>query len=343
MTRLLAAGDHFVLNRLIVEAVRAAADGAADLEIGELELPWPLEPFGPVAEVDEASGTEDELIGALGGAEICVTQLAPLTARVLAACPDLRLACVTRGGPVNVNLAAAARHGVAVCAAPGRNAAATAEHAVGLILAAIRRIPSTHGELLAGRWRGDHYRYDAVGPELDGATVGLVGYGAVGRRVARALAGLGARVLVSDPYARDVPGDVERVPLGDLLRRSLVVSLHARATEETAGLIGAAEIAAMPYGSILVNCARGALLDYDALCDALDSGHLYAAALDVYPAEPLPPGSRLLTTPGLTLTPHIAGASRETAEKAARIAAAEVARHLTGAPLRHRVTPDDRA
>lgn len=332
-TRVLAAGDHFVQNRLFVDALRREVPGEVDIR--ELTLPWPVEPFGRVGEVDEASDVEDELIEALHGVEVCVTQMAPLTKRVLDASPDLRLFCVSRGGPVNANLEAAAQAGVAVTYAPGRNAVATAEHTLAMLLAATRRIPQTHADLAGGVWRGDYYTYDNVGPELEGSTVGLVGYGAIGRRVARMLAGFGAEVLVHDPYV-DVPENVE---LDELLRRSRFVSLHARATPETAGMIGAAEIAAMPPGSVLVNCARGALLDYDALCDALDSGHLFGAAMDVFPEEPIPPGSRLLATPNLVMTPHLAGASKETAMKAAAIVAADVARYVRGEPLAHPATP----
>jgi D-3-phosphoglycerate dehydrogenase len=335
-TRVLAAGDHFVQNRLFSKAL----EGVGDLEISELTLPWPVEPFGPVAEVREASGGEEELIEALRGVEICLTQMAPLTERILAASPELRLFCVGRGGPVNANLEAATRHGVAVCYAPGRNATATAEHTMGMILAAIRRIPATHGELVSGVWRGDYYTYDSVGPELEGATVGLVGYGAIGRRVARMLAGFGARVLVFDPYA-ELDGPAERVSsLEELLSRSLVVSLHARATPETAGMIGARQLAVMPRGSVLVNCARGSLVDYEAVCDALESGQLFAAAFDVFPEEPLPKDSRLLTAPNVVMTPHLAGASKETAGNAARIVAAEVGRYLRGEPLAHCANPE---
>ncbi|GAA3553137.1 2-hydroxyacid dehydrogenase [Nonomuraea rosea] len=332
-TRVLAAGDHFVQNRLLIDALRREVPGEVDIR--ELTLPWPVEPFGRVGEVDEASDVEDALIEALRGVEVCVTQMAPLTQRVLDASPDLRLFCVSRGGPVNANLEAATRAGVAVTFAPGRNAVATAEHTLAMLLAATRRIPQTHADLAGGVWRGDYYKYDNVGPELDGNTVGLVGYGAIGRRVARMLEGFGAEVLVHDPYV-DVPG---RVELPELLSRAHFVSLHARATPETTGMIGTAEIAAMPRGSVLVNCARGALLDYDAVCDALDSGHLFGAAMDVFPEEPIPADSRLLRTPNLVMTPHLAGASKQTAMKAASIVAADVARYVRGEPLAHCANP----
>jgi D-3-phosphoglycerate dehydrogenase / 2-oxoglutarate reductase len=338
-TAILCAGDHFVLNRLLRDALRTEV--GADLDLRELTLPWPLEPFATVAEVDEASGTEDEMSQALAGVEICLTQMGPLTEKVLESAPGLRLYCVTRGGPVNANLDAATRHGVAVCSAPGRNATATAEHTVAMMLAAMRRVPQTHADLTAATWRSDYYSYERVGPELEGSTVGLVGYGAVGHRVARILDGFGAEIVVFDPYVdtASVDARVSLVQLDELLARSSVVSLHARATAQSRGMIGAAEIAAMPEGSILVNCARGSLLDYDALCDALDRGHLFGAAVDVFPEEPIPTGSRLLRTANLVMTPHLAGASRQTAVNAARIAAEEVGRYLRGEPLAHCANP----
>jgi D-3-phosphoglycerate dehydrogenase / 2-oxoglutarate reductase len=180
----LLAGDRLVLNRLLA-ADLAAADPDGVWDVRELELVWPHEPFSAVGEVDEASGTEEQMIEALAGAKVCLTQMAPLTETVLDACPDLELFAISRGGPVNANLQAATEHGVTVTFAPGRNAVATAEYAVGMMLAAMRRIPQSHAGVAAGRWEGDLYAYDATGLELDGTTVGLVGAGAIGSRVTR--------------------------------------------------------------------------------------------------------------------------------------------------------------
>ncbi len=336
--RILAAGDHFVTPELLTRELTAEIGTGHSIE--ELRLPWPLTPFGPVAEVDEASGDEDTLRAALRGARVCVTQMAPVTRRILEGAPGLRLVVIGRGGPVNVNLEAAREHGVQVCNAPGRNAAATAEYSVALMLAAMRRIPETSAALAAGRWAGEFYTYDNCGPGLDGATVGLIGCGAVGSRVARALTAFGARVLLYDPYAdqrvlRDLGEPV--ADLDDLLRACDVVSLHARLTPRTRGLLGARELALLPEGAVVVNCARGAMLDEEALCDALESGRLAAAGLDVFAVEPPPPGSRLRTAPRLVMTPHLAGANTSVAHNAARIAAAEVGRFLRGEPLAHRV------
>ncbi len=339
MTRILAAGDRFITPSLLRSALLDVLGPEPD--IVDLTLPWPLEPFGPVGNVYEASGTEDEMIEALDGFGVCVTQMAPLTERVLQASPDLELFCVARGGPVNVDVRAAARHGVTVTSAPGRNAAATAEHTIGLLLAVLRSIVPTHNELRRGEWRGDYYTYESVGMQLDGNTVGLIGYGAVGKRVAAIVAAFGARVLVHDPFvdANEVV-DAESVDLDTLLASSSIVSLHARLSADTEQMISADQIGLLPEGAVLVNCARAGLMDYDALCDALDSGALAGAGLDVFPDEPVPAQDRLLKTNNIICTPHIGGASRGTAEKAARIVAKDVELFLAGSTPLHIVSPN---
>ncbi len=338
---ILAAGDHFVSPGLLAGAVRAELGGGH--EVAELTLPWPVEPFGPVGNVLEASGTEDQVIEALAGAEAVVTQMAPFTKKVFAAAPELKLVSVCRGGPVNVDLVAATEAGVAVTYAPGRNAGAAAEFAVGMILAAMRRISTSSAELLAGTWRGDYYAYDQAGLELGGTTVGLVGYGAIGSRVTKVLVAFGANVLVADPYAdrAAVAADgAQLVELDELLRQSRVVSLHARLTEETRHLIDASKLALLPEGAVLVNTARGGLLDYAPLPDALRSGRLGALALDVYDVEPPPADWALRDAPNVIATPHLAGASRQTAERAAAIVAAEVGRYARGEQLANLANPE---
>ncbi|TNC29266.1 2-hydroxyacid dehydrogenase [Amycolatopsis alkalitolerans] len=336
----LAAGDEFVGTELLVGAVRAEV---AEAEFARLSSRWPVEPFGPVGGVQEASGTEEQVIEALGGAEVAVTQMAPFTKTVFAAAPRLRMVSVSRGGPVNVDLTAATEAGVAVTFAPGRNAAAAAEFAVGLILAAMRRIPTASAELLGGQWRGDYYAYANAGLELEGSTVGLVGYGAIGSRVARVLLAFGAHVLVADPFAdpaRIAADGAELVELDELLRRSPVVSLHARLTEQTRHLVDAEKLALLPEGAVLVNSARGGLLDYAPLAGMLRSGRLGALALDVYDVEPPPADWALRDAPNVIATPHLAGCSRQTAERAARIVAAEVGRYARGEKLLNVANPD---
>jgi D-3-phosphoglycerate dehydrogenase len=202
-------------------------------------------------------------------------------------------------------------------------------------------VPELASETAAGRWRSDYYDYENVGFEIEGSTVGLVGFGAVGRRVASALNALGADVLVHDPFvpADQLGPEVTVVGLDDLLSRSRIVSLHARATKENSGMIDARRLALMPAGAVLVNCARGSLVNEDAVAEALNSGRLFGAAFDVFEREPIPPGSVLLGEPHFIGTPHVAGASREVAHKAARIMAAEVGRFCRGDQLAHCVNP----
>lgn len=340
MTHILIAGDRFVTPALFRAALERRLGGTA--RYTDWELPWPDEPFASVAGVEEASGTPEETIEHLGDAEIAVTQMAPFTAEVFRARPGLRLVGVCRGGPVNVDLAAATEAGVVVTFAPGRNAQAAAEYAVALMLTASRRIADADHELRNGVWRGDYYALGAVGTELGAATVGLVGYGAIGRIVARILIAFGAEVVAYDPYADPAAlaaDGVRSVTLDELLVSSDIVSLHARLTAETRHLLDAAALDRMKPGAVLVNSARGGLLDYAPLPGLLRSGRLGALALDVYDVEPPPTDWPLLTAPNVVLSPHLAGATRQTAERAAAIVADDVALFAAGQRPAHLANP----
>jgi D-3-phosphoglycerate dehydrogenase len=329
--RLLLAGDDFVRNDILVAALRMELPDMP--VVRALTLPWPQVPFGAIGEVDEASGSEEELAAAIGDAEVVITQMAALTSRVLSQAPKLRLVVCTRGGPVNVNVRAAADRGIAVACTPGRNAVAAAEYTVLLILAAMRKLANSHTATAAGEWRSAMYAYAECGIELAGSTVGVVGLGEIGRRVATLLSGLGASVVGYDPFVDSSDVAIELLPLEDLLRRSNVLTLHARLTPETKGMIGNQEIALLPRGAVLVNTARGGLLDYNAAAGAVADGQLGGIALDVYPTEPVAQDFPLLTAANVVLSPHLAGATRQTAERAAAMAAAEVRRYLAGEPL----------
>jgi len=284
----------------------------------------------------EYLGDPDEVVEFIGDAELFITQLAPMSAGMLERLPDLKFVAVSRGGPVNIDMKAARDAGVLVVNTPGRNASAVAEFTLGAILAETRLIRSGHESLRKGEWRGELYRADKTGRELSEMTVGVIGYGNIGTKVVRLLRAFGTKVLMHDPYvqlsADDRNAGVEHVALDDLLSRSDVVTLHPRVTEETKGIMNAETFAKMKQGAIFVNTARGPLVDYDALYEALTSGHLGSAMLETFAVEPVPADWPLLQLPNVTLTPHIAGASVRTVTYAAEMAAEEVRRYIAGLP-----------
>jgi D-3-phosphoglycerate dehydrogenase len=336
-------GDRFMLPETFAEAIGAACLGRVRLRLKT--MPWPDEPMEHgyhrpgLDGLKEYQGDADEITAFVAGAEVLVTQLAPLSAGMMDRLPELRLVAVSRGGPVNIDMPAARARGIRVCNTPGRNASAVAEFAIGAILAETRLIRVGHEAMRAGTWRGDLYRADTTGRELSELTVGVIGYGSVGARVVRLLRAFGCRVLVADPYvqlaAADRADGVALVPLDSLLAQSDVVTLHARVTPETAGMFGPAQFAAMKPGAVFVNTARGPLVDYDALHEALVCGHLRSAMLDTFAIEPAPPDWNLLRLPNVTLTPHIAGASVRTVAVAAQAVAEEVRRYLDDEPPLH--------
>jgi D-3-phosphoglycerate dehydrogenase len=175
-----------------------------------------------------------------------------------------------------------------------------------------------------------------TGEELSALTVGIIGYGHIGTRVVRLLKAFDCRILVADPYVElasaDVADGVIATDLDRLLAESDVVSLHARVTEETRGFLGAKAFARMRKGAYFINTARGPMVDYEALYEALASGHLRGAMLETFWQEPPPADAPLLRLPNVTLTPHIAGASLKTVRHAAAVIADEVGRHLRGEP-----------
>ncbi len=336
-------GDHFMLPEVFEEKLREACGEAIATRLRKDDWPdVPMEHGYAATGMDglkEYLGAADDVVDFVGDASILVTHLAPMSRGMFERLPGLKMIAVSRGGPVNIDMAAARDHGVLVVNVPGRNSSAVAEFTIGAILAETRKIREGHEGLRRGHWRGDLYRADTTGRELSEMTVGVIGYGNIGTKVVRLLRAFGSRVLVSDPYVQLSPEDlaagVELVAFDRLLAQSDVVTVHARVTDETAGMMDAAAFAAMKPGSLFVNTARGPLVDYAALTDALQTGSLGSAMLETFAVEPVPEDWPLLQLPNVTLTPHIAGASVRTVTFAAERAAEEVKRFLAGEPPRN--------
>jgi D-3-phosphoglycerate dehydrogenase len=245
--------------------------------------------------------------------------------------------CSTRGDPTNVDVAGATARGIPVLHAPGRNADAVAEMTVALLFAVARHLLTADADVRAGAVFKDgtipYQRFRAW--ELAGRTVGLVGLGAIGRAVRWRLEGLGMRVIAHDPYS-----DEAEHTLDALLDEADVVSMHAAVTPDTAGMMGAAQFAAMRDGAIYLNAARAGLHDLDALTASVREGHLAGAGLDHFDGEALPEDHPIIRLPNVVLTPHIGGATYDTEANHSRLIAADLRRLLTGERPVHVANPE---
>jgi D-3-phosphoglycerate dehydrogenase len=347
--QLLAISDNYIPREFMEQAFGALGDLGVQVTVRAWEHPTlidlqkanlAIERGGP-----EAVALPDEVAGNVADFDIVAVQFTPLPRRFIEAAARLKVIGVLRGGTENVDVAAATRRGIAVLNTPGRNARAVAECTLGMILAEIRNIARAHACLKQGDWRRTFPNSDAI-PELYERTVGLVGYGAVGRLVAGYLAAFGSRILAFDPYFQGDPRPATLVPLETLLRESEVVSIHARLSEESRHLIGGAELALMRPTAVLVNTARSGLVDEQALVEALAARRIMGAALDVFDREPLPAHHPFLRLDNVTIVPHLAGSTIDAFRHSARLMAGHLRRMLCGAgplPVVNGVAPSLRA
>jgi len=290
--------------------------------------------------VKEAYGDPDRIAGSLGGVEVALSGYAPFTRKVMEASPSLRVIGISRGSPVNVDHKAATDHGITVLKAVGRNAVSVADQTMGLILSESRNIARQSHDLKTGRYfeelkaRGRQGYMDSfTWVELEGKTMGLIGYGQVGSRVSRRALAFDMRVLVYDPYVEDgrLSGDgCVRAELDDLLRASDFVSIHAALTPDTRHLIGERALGLMKPTAVIVNTARGSIIDEAALFRALRERRVHSAALDVFEEDPVRQGNPLLELDNVTATPHSAGRSPEVEARGYRQVALQAAAYLKG-------------
>jgi D-3-phosphoglycerate dehydrogenase / 2-oxoglutarate reductase len=328
-------GDLFVRSSILEASLRTHLGGVAGpLEIASCELGYPVAPVRRDAEIREYVGDAENFLDTAAGAEVILSHVPRLSRDVLLRLPELRVLGCCRTEPVNINVQAATERRIPVFYAPGRNSRAVAEFTLGLIIAECRNIGRGHQALAQGTWRGDLYLYDNAPRELHGQTAGLIGFGHIGSIMPGLLKPLGMRVLAYDPYVADedfARHGAERVrDMEALLAASDIVSLHARVTPETVGFIGDPQFRRMKRGAFFINTARGPMVDYDALYRALAEGRLAGAGLETFAVEPPPRDWPLLKLPNVTLTPHIAGCSRESVANAAAMVCRDIARWYTG-------------
>jgi D-3-phosphoglycerate dehydrogenase len=286
------------------------------------------------------SRTAAELVANAGGADAILVQYAQITAEVMDALPRLRAIGRYGVGVDSVDIEAATARGIAVCNVPDYGTESVSDHAIGMALAAARGIPRLDRGLRAGS-----FDLAAVRPlfQTRGRVFGVVGLGLIGTATARKAAGLGYQVIGCDIAA--APGETtyhgfELVGLDELLDRSQVVSLHTPLTDLTRGLIGADQLARMRSDAILVNTSRGGVVDTDALVEALRTGAVLGAAIDVHESEPLPAGHPLTTFDSVVLTPHLAWYTEESYDELKRRTVANVLEVCAGRAPRNIVNPE---
>ena len=282
------------------------------------------------AEVDVRTGlTPDELCAILPGYDaLIVRSETKVTAAVLLAGTTLRVVTRAGVGTDNIDVPAATERGIVVLNTPGANTIAAAEHTLALMLALLRQVPRADASLRAGKWE----RKQFVGSELYRKALGILGFGRIGREVAARAQSFGMEVLIYDPFvtaaAAEAIGAIA-LPFDAVLERANIVTLHLPLSVETRGVIGARELARMRRGAFLINCARGGLVDEAALAEALTSGQIAGAALDVFEREP-PIGSPLLALPNVVVTPHLAASTDEAQEGVGLVAAETTLAALRG-------------
>lgn len=253
-----------------------------------------------------------------------------MTRDVINAGPELSVIVKHGSGVNNINLHAAESRNIPVYRGLGANARAVAEHAVTLALSLWKSVPKLDSACKSGKW----LKGDFIGNDIHGAVIGLIGFGAIGRETANLALALGMQVRVMDPAAEELPEGVQRVAdLDELLRVSDIVSLHCPLVPATRGLINAERLKQMKSTSVLVNTARGGIIDEDALAMALHDGVISGAALDSFAVEPAAPDSPLWTAPNFIATPHVAGLTPGAERRMAMTAAQQIVNHFDGTEI----------
>lgn len=312
--KILAIADAFIPLDMLVDGTQALVDAGHEVTYAE----WQTSSIEQLQEVNlqvEQNGPNgvdlpDEIAAQVRRSQVVITQFAPIGADLLSSSPDLKIVGVMRGGTENVDGEAAKMAGIEVVNTGGRNARAVAEFTVGLILSETRNIARTHAAMRNGVWLKD-FPNEGVIPELEGRTVGLVGAGNIGQLVMKFLSGMDMTCMFYDPYLESSEYGTKVNNLEDLIEASDIVSLHSRLTPENHHLINSDLLARMKPSSILVNTARSGLVDEAALLEVLREGRIMGAAIDTFDIEPLPDDSEWTRLDNVTITSHLAGATRD--------------------------------
>jgi D-3-phosphoglycerate dehydrogenase len=354
------AGDLYFKPGVVIDIFQdILKDVSVPIEYDSITLPYPIDhipltdnsiiPTGMAWDnnMDEDYGAEgvceyygrsDALKGLLGNCDILVIHGAALPPSIINEAPKLKVICCMRGGPVNIAADYAREKGIVLINSPGKNAQGVAEYTIGIILAHIRHIPQGYNGLFKNQYIQRFNQYDVLAYELEHKRIGIVGFGRIGQALSKILGGFGCDICTFDPNIdpqRAVSLNAKPLALKELLKTCDIISLHARGAGKP--LIGAAEFSIMKSSALFVNTARGTLVDYPALADALKAKKIAGAILDVFGLEPFSFYKELISLPQVTAAPHMAGTSRETVARGSIMVAEDIKRFIAGEPLKHLV------
>ncbi|WP_196605441.1 2-hydroxyacid dehydrogenase [Pectinatus haikarae] len=284
-----------------------------------------------------------EIFDFVSEVDMIITQHTPINAQIIEAAKKCKIIGVCRAGVENIDVDAATKRGIAVSRTMGRNAHAVSDYTVGLMLAEMRNIARAHAELKKGNWKKEYTNVSFVGDMYE-KTIGLVGFGYIGHLVAKKLSGFDVKILVYDPYAKD--DDIKacggnKVTLEYLCKNSDFISMHARLTDETQELMGADQFAVMKPTAYIINTARAGLIEEQALIDALQKKKIGGAGIDVYWVEPPAADHPFMSLPNVTITPHLAGSTKDTFNRTPYILLQEIKRAAGQGDLRWFVNSDE--
>ncbi len=336
-------GDLLIPQNFIKEGFAEFEKKRVTLET----LDWKTESYEELQNINlliETKGSEayqvpQYILDAVKDADIIITQFCPINSAVMDYCDKLKAVGVLRGGYENVNVTYANEKGITVFHTPGRNANAVADFTVGMLISECRNIAKSHKYLKDGQWVRDYTNKDCV-PDLKDKVAGIVGLGEVGRRVAKRLASFDMKIVAYDPFIKEGPDGVQMLSLDKLMEVSDFVTVHARLTQETEHLINADRFKLMKPTSYIINTARSGLIDEEALYEALSKKQIMGAALDVFDEEPPAKNYPLLTLDNVTVTPHLAGGTRDAFTSSPKLLAAEMIKLLSGEDSRYVINRD---
>lgn len=336
--------DLFVKREVIDYEINKIFNSKYNINFDYISYDWATNPFQNDDEIKEYFGSEDEIIKRIGNVDILLVHCAPVNEKILSNAKNLKAIGVIRSGPLNVNINAATEKGIPVFNAPGRNADSVVEFEIGLMITVLRRIIEANNDIKKGIWRFDIYKYDNCDYALSSKVVGIVGLGNIGKKLSLMLSNFGTEIYSYDPYvdkntmAKYKAKKINK--LENLLELSDIVTIKSRLTPETRNIADLNFFKKMKKDALFINTARGGLVNYKDLYYALKNNLIKNAAIDVYDVEPIEKDNPLLHLDNVTLTPHIAGADKNSVHNGVRMVVNDIKNFLDGKKTNNCLNPE---